>query len=788
MNEHTLRVLEFDRVAAIVAGFTASAAGQAAVQVLTPVSDRRLAAARLAETRELLGVLSQGETPPLEGIMDIGPAAAKLSVAGSVLTPVELLHTAVTLGVGRRIRQFFERQRDGRPDLPLLRGLAAGIRPLKHLEDAVHAAVDDQGEVRDSASPELRRIRRYLAQTRDDILKRLTGILQDSGNQKIVQDPVVTMRDDRYVLPLKPNFRMNLSGVVHGQSGSKATLFVEPLAVVEQNNHLAELRMDEQAEIERILRRLTSLLAAEAVAIGDTIAALTAIDAITARARFGLACGGAVPELSDGRTVRLREARHPLLVWKQRTTSGKEVAPNDLDLGGADRALILSGPNAGGKTALLKMIGLLALMAQAGLPITAAEGALLPCFGSIFADIGDEQSLEQDLSTFSAHIGQIGAILREADEGSLVLLDELGAGTDPAEGAGLGAAVLESLLRRGSMTIVTTHHTALKVFGAETPGAVNAAMEFDPRTLRPTYRVLRGLPGRSYGLDMASRSGIPADVIANARQRIGGEDRKLEGLLQQVEESAQSLANERSELAARLKALEQREQDSHQELAQAKQEARETRAQARRDAREVLAGLRQRLRELSRAESLERTAVRELAAEATSLEQRLAPTPADEELVREELPALSPGDRIRIPRLNRTALVLAVHEGQVEIEVGGKKVRMPARDLAPVEPLVRQKQAAAPGWSADLGSDESAPDRLYLIGFRVDDGLAELDRFLDRAGMTGLSSITVIHGIGTGALKRAVTDRLRDHPLVAGMRPGEPAEGGAGVTVAELKK
>ncbi len=279
------------------------------------------------------------------------------------------------------------------------------------------AAIDEQAEVRDSASPDLRRIRRQIVRTRDDILGRMSGMLQDNDFQKVIQEPVITIRDDRYVLPLKPNFRQNLKGVVHGQSGSRATLFVEPLEVLEQNNRLAELRMEEREEVERILRELTALLAREVDAVSATTRALAAIDAVHARARFGLDLGGTVPVLSPEKRVRLLKARHPLLVWKQKMTGGRDVAPNDIELGKDERALVVSGPNAGGKTVILKTVGLLSLMAQAGLPVTAAEGSELPCFGSVFADIGDEQSIEQDLSTFSSHVGHIAEILRQADQG-----------------------------------------------------------------------------------------------------------------------------------------------------------------------------------------------------------------------------------------------------------------------------------------------------------------------------------------------------------------------------------
>ena len=457
MNDHALRVLEYDKVREIVSRFAASAPGSARVLGLEPSPETGEVAARLAATRELMQLLASSDQVPLDGIRDIAASVDRLAVAGSVLQPAELLEIASTLAAGRRVKAFAGRfaaagTGAARTSAPLLAAAAAPIVPLKQLEDAVHRAVDEAGEVRDAASPELRRLRKLIGRMRDEILDRMGRILRDAEARNVVQEQVITVRDDRYVIPLKPNFRQGLKGVVHGQSGSRATLFVEPLEVLEQNNRLAELRMEERDEVERILRELTSLLAAERQAIAATAGALAAIDAAWARARFGAACGGTVPLLSPERRLRLRAARHPLLVWKAGTAAdGGAVVPNDIDLSQEQKVLIISGPNAGGKTVVLKTVGLLCLMAQSGMPVTAGEGSELPVFGDLFADIGDEQSLEQDLSTFSSRVRRVAEILREADRGSLVLIDELGSGTDPAEGAALGSAVLARLLQAGCM-------------------------------------------------------------------------------------------------------------------------------------------------------------------------------------------------------------------------------------------------------------------------------------------------------------------------------------------------
>jgi DNA mismatch repair protein MutS2 len=793
MNEHTLKVLEYDKVRSLVAGFAASEPGRTAVSELLPALSPVVVAERLQETRECTWLFMSGENLPLDGIMNIGAAVAKLRISGMTLAPLELLEIAKTLGAGRRVKGFFERIGEkgalARQGVPLLRARAVVIQPQPQLEDAVANAIDEKAEVKDSASPALRRVRKQVGRMRDDILGRLSGILQDGSLQKVVQEPVITMRDDRYVLPLKPNFRQTIRGVVHGQSGSRSTLFVEPLEVLEQNNRLAELRMEEREEVERILRELSGMLAQEVERIEAMTCALAAIDAISARARFGIEYGATVPAVSAQGDVLLRSARHPLLLWKAKTAGGANtIWPNDIVIGREARVLVLSGPNAGGKTAVLKTVGVLCLMAQAGLPVTAAEGSELPCFGSFFADIGDEQSLEQNLSTFSSHVSQIAEILRLADEHSLVLLDELGSGTDPAEGAGLGAAVLESLIERGCVTMITTHQNALKLFGAETGGAVNAAMEFDPETLQPTYRLTPGRPGRSYGLDMAARLGIPDAVIKRARTRLSDDDARLETLLRQVEQDTQRLDSERDVLARDHAMVRQQQGETEAALQAAKKEAIEVRARAHQEAREVLALMRQKLRELANVQVPDQSGIKNVRSDIESLARTLEPELVEQGRVPSGgMPDVHPGDQVRIPRLARSGTVLCVQHGVLEIEVDGKTLKISAEEVVPGERR-QSRKAAAPGWGADLHELEQAPDRLNLLGFRVDEALAEVDRYLDRVGLSGLSVVTIIHGLGTGALKTAMTGYLKHHPLVAGTRAGEPAEGGAGVTVVELKK
>ncbi len=797
MNEHTLRVLEYDKLITIAAGYAASAPGRAALSATLPAADSGTAGARLEETREFISILRSGESPPLDGIKDISAALERLGVAGAMLSPAELFDIASTLSSARRVKTFFKRF-EGRGaetgvGSRLLCGRSEGIRPLKHLEDGIFRAIDEKGEVKDSASRELGRIRRQIGRTREDIIQRLSRIIQGGETHKVIQEPVITVRDDRYVLPLKPGFRQSLKGVVHGQSSSRATLFVEPLDVLDQNNRLSELRISEREEVERILRELTGALYVEFGTLRENFGTVTHIDAVYGRARFGVEFGCSVPEISSEGRIRLRGARHPLLLWRTPAHSegrGREIIPCDIEIGGPNLILIISGPNAGGKTVVLKTIGLLCLMAQAGLPVTAAGGSELPVFGSVFADIGDEQSLEQSLSTFSSHAGRIADILRDAGKDTLVLLDELGTGTDPAEGAALGAAVLERLLERGCVTITTTHHNILKLFGAETDGVMNAAMEFDPRTLMPTYRFIPGRPGRSYGLSMAARLGVPQGVVERAAEKLGKDDARLEGLLEKLEIESRGMESQKRLLAAELDAARQARAEAEASLRSAREEARSIAQRGRGEIREVLSALKLKLKELSSAHTVEQAEAKKIGAEIETQSRRIFALEQEQPPVSNAaVTNFTSGRRVRMPRLGKTGTVLASHKGMIEIEAGGIRLKVPADEVAPLENVSQAApDSTPPGWSAGLSDDEELPLRLNILGMRVDEAIAEVERHIDMAAVRGRSVITIVHGLGTGALKTAVAALLKTHPLIAATRPGDPAEGGAGATVAELRK
>lgn len=784
MNSHTLRVLEYDKIKAIAAAYAVTELGRAMVLELQPASEPAEVLSRLQETGEATRLLLAGEKPPLDGIKDIRPLIARLETRGGILDPHELLNIVATLKAGRGVKAFFARLGRGL-SAPVLSNIAGLIRPIPDLEEAILAAIDEQAEIRDSASPALRKTRRQIARVREEIIRRLSALMQDSEARRVIQDAVITQRDDRYVLPLKPNFRQEIKGIVHGQSGSGATLFVEPLDLLDHNNRLAELRAEEKEEVLRILRHLTTLAADHVEAIYNTLTALSRIDAIMSRARFGIDYGAVVPEISTDGGIYLKDARHPLLLSNNRAVkSPASVQANDITIGKDARLLIISGPNAGGKTVILKTVGLLSLMAQSGLPITAAEGSRLPVFRQVFADIGDEQSIEESISTFSSHARRIVEILREGGKDSLVLLDELGAGTDPAEGAALGAAVLERLIELGPVVVVTTHLSQLKLFGSDTDGAVNASMQFDPDTLRPTYRMITGIPGRSYGLEMALRIGVPQYVVLRARERLGSSESRLEDLLVRMEQDSRALAGARSLAEEEYTRARQARIEAERLLDTAKEESRMIKVRAEAEARDLIRSLRKKLNELSSAK-IDSTYIAEARKEIEALSLRLQTPKAPTEQRRAQ--EFSLGERVRIPKIGATGVVTGLHSSRMDVDIRGKSISIPYNDALPIDEAVPPAPEDR-GWSAAVFDTEGRESSLNIIGLRVDEAVSELDRFMDRAGLSGLPSVMIIHGLGTGALKQAVAEFLKTHPLVERIRSGSPAEGGAGVTVAELKR
>ena len=789
MDEKTLKRLDYYKVLEKAARHCGSAIGREKVMALRPSTDPEAVARLLAETSEGRELLRLDPLARLDGWKDIRLPLARAARAG-VLDPGELLDVAATLAALRRIKSFFAGRRDR---YPLLSSLAGSLAVFPELEEEIKKAIDPGGEVSDGATPALSQIRRKKAQIQDQIKDHLENMVRSPVTQKFLQDQIVTVRGGRYVVPVKIEFRSQVPGIVHDQSASGATLFVEPLAVVEKNNELKRLEAAEREEVMKVLTGLSSKVAQKAGEIGTSLEALGELDFILARARYADETGAVEPVLTRGACFDIRRARHPLL-------EGGAV-PVDIRLGLDFDALIVTGPNTGGKTVSLKTAGLFVLMAQSGLHLPADEGTRLGVFTQVFADVGDEQSIEQSLSTFSSHMSNIVEIVRRAGPGTLVLLDELGAGTDPAEGAALAQAILERLLAAGAKIIATTHHSDLKNFAYTTDRVENASVEFDALTLKPTYRLLTGRPGRSNAFEIAARLGLPAEVVARARDFMTAEQIRVEELMQSLERAQQEAEMHRREAAemarqaASLKEKYEKMEAALREkkeaiLSKAAQEARELVRSARREADAAVRELKEKLA-LESARQRE-NAVREARERLLKVQRRaeeVCPQKDDGGIIPS---VLRPGDEVFLPEYGQRGYVLAPPGagGEVQVQVGVLKISVPVKSLRVHGTTGGGGKAETAGVKAGslvLNKAREISPELDLRGQYPDEAVILVDKYLDDACLAGLSRVYLIHGKGTGALRAAVHRQLKEHRRVKSFRLGEHGEGGLGVTVVDLE-
>ncbi|NLG78405.1 MAG: endonuclease MutS2 [Firmicutes bacterium] len=794
MDERTLRVLEFHKIKERLAAAATNNLGRELALALAPVTDPDEVSARQRETTEARAILASYPSVPLGGISDIRPAVARARV-GSTLTPQDLLDVAWTMDASSRLRKFIFGLGEG---FETMRGHAARITPQPALVREITRCLDEQGDVVDHASPVLARLRADIRATSSRIRDKLDSLIRSPEASRYLQDPVVTLRGGRFVVPVKQEHRAAVPGIVHDQSSSGLTLFVEPMAVVELNNELASLEAKEREEVERILRYLSGLVRVAHAEIQETVEALGALDFAFAKGRLSLDMDAVEPELNTSGYLEIRRGRHPLL-------SG-HVVPIDVELGGRFRTLVVTGPNTGGKTVSLKTIGLFALMTLAGLHLPAASGTRFAVFQQVFADIGDEQSIEQSLSTFSSHMTHIVKILKEAGPGSLVLLDELGAGTDPAEGASLGIAILEHLHLRGARTVATTHYSELKTFAYEREGVENASCEFDVATLRPTYRLIVGVPGSSCAFEVAARLGLPREIVDSARARLGEDRVRVEHMIAEMERSRRELEEDRERARSERQMMEKLVRERDEEARRLREARSEILRKARDEAARIVSRARQdvaRIIEELKQGAVDRSAVDDAARRAREALKRVAEETFDVEAeAREEAPAprtriLRPGEiavgaSVYVPKLGSSGRVVSIpRDGEdVEVQVGAMKLFVSPKDLAIIDEEPGKAGPPAGGvFIAPVAREKAAAvsSELDLRGLTVEEALAEVDKYLDDACLAGLPRARIIHGKGTGALRQAVRDFVRSHPHVRGFEPGGPAEGGDGVTVVAIR-
>lgn len=793
MNEKVLRVLEYDKIIEKLIERASSALGKGLAGDLRPYTDIDLVNNSQKETTDAVNCILRKGTPPLGGIHDIR-SIIKRAEAGGTLNPGDLMKVGDVLRASRNLKGYLSRDKMEIDDTNTILLLCSSLGVNKTLEERLEQAIESEDSLSDYASPQLASIRRNIRRTQDSIKDRLSSIIRSEQNKKYMQDAVVTLRGDRYVVPVKQEHRNQIPGLVHDMSSSGATLFIEPMAVVEANNEIKQLRNKEAQEIERILMELTGEVADIAALLSENVVLLARIDFTFAKARLSLDLKGVEPVMNSSGRIIIKRGRHPLI-------DPKSVVPIDLDLGDAFSTLVITGPNTGGKTVTLKTAGLFVLMAQAGLHIPAAENSEISVFQEVFADIGDEQSIEQSLSTFSSHMTNIVDILKKIDKNSLVLFDELGAGTDPTEGAALATAILDTLNEREIRVMATTHYSELKLYAMTTEGVQNACCEFDVETLRPTYRLLIGVPGRSNAFAISKRLGLTDEIIERARYFLKGEDIKFEELLSEIQKNRAEAEKER-ELAERerndierikavsLEVKKKTENERETIMNQARQEARKILLDAKRESDEIM----ERLKELEKdhkqvIQEHEMIAVKQsLRQKVDDLEQQLAQTVLPRKGYAKPPKNLKPGDTVMIYNLNKKGTVLDTpdKEGQVQIQAGIIKVKIHISQLRLLDEQQEVVNSIETSRATGIKTSNIRPE-IDVRGENIEEATGKLDKYIDEAVIAGLHEVSIIHGKGTGALRKGIHDFLKPHAHVASFRLGKYGEGETGVTVVTLK-
>ncbi len=782
MDPKSLSILEFPKVLDALVSLTSFSAGSELAERLRPLTHPPLVARRQSETTQARALLDEKPDVSLDGARDIRPHVGRAE-KGISLTATELLDVQSTVTCARSLRRTLIRLEDR---FPLLARNAERLDESPGLISEISRCIDDHGRIRDGASSTLNRLRREVEASHKALLDKMDRIINSKENAPYLQEPIVTQRAGRYVILLKADHKGKIPGIVHDQSASGMTLFVEPMATVDLANRWRQLEMDLKREEERILSALSAQVAENASALRRTVRALGELDLALAKARYSQEIRGIEAQLipdspDEPKGFHLLGARHPLLKG--------DVVPIDIVLGEGFTVLVITGPNTGGKTVTLKTVGVLTLMAQAGLHIPAAEGSRLSVFRGVYADIGDEQSIEQSLSTFSSHMTNIINILKQADSSSLVLLDELGAGTDPTEGSALGQAILSHLLERCISTVATTHYPELKAYAHLTPGVENASVEFDAETLAPTYKVRMGLPGRSNALAIAQHLGLPQLIIEGARQASSQSRVIMENLLADIKVSREeALAAEAEAKLTLERTLKEQEELKAQRL---DREAahREMLEEERRRVRAQLQEIRERLRRLERDLQMGTPLlqdVREAKEELEELASQVDPLPAVSPSIpgNEKPGQFQPGDWVSVDELGQEGEIIALSGGEAEVRIGNFRVRVDASKMRLNRPAERPPDERTVSITAAV---KPLPHtELDLRGLRAEDALARLDKHLDEAYLAGLPWVRIIHGKGTGVLRQGVRELLEDHPLVSSHRPGDRTEGGDGVTIATL--
>ena len=790
MKERTLRILEFNKIKDKVEKYAITSSGKEMVHSLEPFKSTYEVEKKLEETNEALELLITKGAPPFEGLYDTREALER-AAKGGILTPEQLLKIGGMLRASRRFKEYMNRKED-EVAYKNLEDLAYILTPVKSLENDIETAIISEEEISDKASAILYNIRRSLKEKNSSVREKINSIVR--SNSKYLQDAIYTMRGERYVLPVKAEYKGAVPGLVHDQSSTGATLFIEPMSLVNLNNEIKELMLKEKAEIERILTVLSAKVTEHINECLNNSKILTELDFIFAKGALALDMNASRPVFNTEGRIRIREGRHPLL-------DRKKVVPISLTLGDTFDLLVITGPNTGGKTVSLKTVGLFTLMGQAGLHIPALDRSELAVFNQVYADIGDEQSIEQSLSTFSSHMTNVVSFLNHVDENSLVLFDELGAGTDPTEGAALAIAILSHLHNRGIRTMATTHYSELKVFALSTPGVENACCEFDVETLSPTYHLLIGIPGKSNAFAISEKLGLPDYIIQDAKTHLTEEDESFEDLLTDLEQSRKTIEKEREEVASYRREMERLKSElkNQQEKLDTQRDRiiREANARATdivQEAKDFADETMKNFRKFGKAS----ISASEMEKERERIRKQLSKTENKNRLEKKKpskaykASDFHLGDSVKVLSMNLTGTVNSLPDakGNLFVQMGILRSQVNISDLELIEePLTvtaKQMRKTSSG-KMKMGKSMHVSPEINLLGKTVDEAVAELDKYLDDAYIAHLSPVRIVHGKGTGALRNGIHQYLRRQKHIKSFRLGAFGEGDAGVTIVEFK-
>jgi DNA mismatch repair protein MutS2 len=785
MNERSLRILEFYKIKDRIKKYARTNSGKAMVEALEPFDNVYEINNKLEETNEALEILITKGNPPLEGLFDIQEGIERAK-KGGVLTPEQLLRVGGMLRVSRVMKEFFKREDSERAYLRL-EDLAYILVPVKTLEDEIERTIVSEEEISDKASQTLYNIRRSLKEKNSSVREKIASIVR--SNSKYLQDDLYTMRGDRYVIPVKSEYKSQVPGLVHDQSSTGATFFIEPMSLVNLNNEIRELVLKEKAEIEKILTELSLKVQDNGEQCLSNFKILIELDFIFAKGRYASSLNAIKPIVREDGIFNILSGRHPLI-------ESDNVVPSDVYLGEEFQTLMITGPNTGGKTVTIKTVGLLHIMGLSGILIPARDNSSISFFKEIYADIGDEQSIEQSLSTFSSHMTNIVNIMRHVDDKSMVLFDELGAGTDPAEGAALAVSILETLRKRGAKQIATTHYSELKAYALKTEGVENASVEFDIETLRPTYRLLIGVPGKSNAFEISKRLGLVEGVIKRAREYMSEENLQFENLIRELQEKsiiakqeareAKRLKDEAEELKKKFEdKLGKLEKTREKAYIDARREAKDIVSNAKDEADDILKAMRD-LEKLGFSGGGRQRLEEERKKLKASLEKQEKGIHNMKENEGEIITKVTLGMEAFLPSLNQKVIIISMpdNKGDVQVEAGIMKVNVKLKDLRKTQATKAEKVRQKKELKLNLSSIES---RVDLRGLDSEEACYKADKYLDDAYLANLGEVTVVHGKGTGVLRKAINDMLKRHPHVKSYRLGSYGEGGDGVTMVELK-